>query len=125
MKVFVNVSDTSAAHGPLTFLPADVSRDVRERVHYVTGRVEDARVYGLSGRDRVVELVGPPGCGAFVDTARCLHFGSRRNRYERLVLMIQFLRFHSPSESTFGFQVPPDHRGIDPDTVQKLVLGIE
>jgi hypothetical protein len=125
VKVFVNVFETREEHGPFTFLPADVSQEIRERVGYVTGRVDDEQVDAEGGRGRAIALTGAPGSGGFVDTARCLHFGSRGNRRERLVLMFQFLRFHSPSESTFGFQVPPDLPGLNPDEVQRLVLRVE
>ncbi len=124
VKVFVNVFETTHEHGPFTFLPAGVSQRIRESVGYVRGRVDDERVLAIAGRESALELVGPPGSGAFVDTARCLHFGSRAARRGRLVLMIQFLRFHSPTESTFRFQVPPDLPGIAPDPFQRLALGI-
>ena len=123
-KVLINMFDTTGDHGPFTFLPADVSERIRASVRYVRGRIDDERVKAGGGEGRALELIGPAGSGAFIDTARCLHFGSRRNRKDRLVLMIHFLRFHSPSESTFRFQRPPDPSEIDPDPVQKLALGI-
>jgi CMP-N-acetylneuraminic acid synthetase len=123
VKLLINVFDVTDDHGPFTFLPADVSEEVRDAVGYVKGRVDDARI-GTAG-EQALKLVGRAGSGAFVDTARCLHFGSRANRRDRLLLMVQFLRFHSPTESTFRFQVPPDLPGLDPDPVQRLALGIE
>jgi hypothetical protein len=60
-----------------------------------------------------------------VDTSRCLHHGSRHTRKDRLVLMVQFLRFDCPTESTFALAVPPELPGLDPDPVQELALGIE
>ncbi len=124
VKLFVNVFETADEHGPFTFLPADVSQRIRESVGYVTGRVDDERALAIAGPDAAIQVVGPPGSAAFVDTARCLHFGSRSTRRDRLVLMIQFLRFHAPTESTFRFQVPPDLPGIHPDPYQRLALGI-
>ncbi len=123
VKLLLNVFDVTDDHGPFTFLPADVSEGIRDAVGYVTGRVDDGRI-GEAG-EHALKLVGRAGSGAFVDTARCLHFGSRANRLDRLLLMIQFLRFHSPTESSFRFQVPPDLPGLDPDPVQRLALGIE
>lgn len=123
VKLLINVFDVTDDHGPFTFLPADISDEICDAVGYRTGRIDDAQV-GEAG-EHALELVGRAGSGAFVDTARCLHFGSRANRLDRLVLMIQFLRFHSPVESTFRFQIPPDLPGLDPDPVQRLALGIE
>ena len=71
------------------------------------------------------KLVGPAGSGAFLDTSRCLHYGSRFNRRDRLVLIIQFLNIHTAYQSTAPFQVPPDLPGLHLDPVQKLALGIK
>ena len=60
----------------------------------------------------------------FVDTSRCLHYGSRFNKRDRLVLIIQFLTFHSPYKSNDCFQVSPGTMGIELDAVQKLALGL-
>ena len=123
LKLFVNVRETTSEHGPLTFLRADVSAPLRSPAS-LRGRVPDAAVAGALGSTEPVVLVGPPGSGAFVDTSRCLHFGSRGNRRERLVLMAQYLRFDCPTESTFDFRVPPGLLGPDLDAVQKLALGL-
>jgi hypothetical protein len=88
-------------------------------------RISDEEVDATCGLENAVRLVGGPGSAGFVDTSRCLHFGSRHTRRDRLVLMVQFTRFHCPTESTFDFAVPPDLPGLDPDPMQKLALGIE
>ena len=49
----------------------------------------------------------------------------RRTREDRLVLMVQFTRFHCPTESTFEFVVPPELAGLASDPMQKLALGLE
>lgn len=125
VKVILNVFDINEKHGPFTLLPAGRSDRLRRDLAHRRGRIDDEVLFGIAGRNEVVALTGPPGSGAFVDTSRCLHFGSRGNQLDRVVLIIQFLRFDSPTQSTFDLQLPPDILGSELDEVQRLVLGIE
>ena len=92
LKCFVNVWPVDDAAGPFTLLPADASDRVRARLgaraRHARGKLADGQVLG--GGEAVIELKGPPGTAAFVDTSRCLHFGSRARGAERLVFMFQF-----------------------------------
>jgi len=124
VKLIVNVFDTDARHGPFTLLPADVSAPLR-RPRSLRQRLSDEQVDAACGLGHAVSFVGGPGSGGFVDTCRCLHYGSRHTRADRLVLMVQFMRFDCPTESTFAFAVPPELEGLEPDAVQKLALGLE
>lgn len=124
MKLFINVTETTADSGPLTFLPPGPSDRVRQFVGRGVRRIQDAQVVDAGVEEQAFELVGPPGTGLFLDTARCLHFGSRVARRDRLVLAIQFLRFDSPSEATIPFRFDPALAGFEPDLVQRLALGI-
>jgi hypothetical protein len=123
VKLLLNIFETGPEHGPFTALPADVSAPIR-RSHSLRSRIPDALVEDVCGAQHALELVGPPGSGGFVDTCRCLHFGSRGTRSDRLVLMVQFMRFECPTESTFDFAVPPDLPGLAPDELQMLALGL-
>jgi hypothetical protein len=124
LKVFVNVFDTFDEHGPFTLLPADVSESVCHRNRYATGRLSDEQVFSSAKSDDAVSLVGPSGSGGFVDTSRCLHFGSRGNSADRLVLAFQFLRFDSPTESSAPLRIPAEPAGLHADPIQKLALGL-
>jgi len=124
VKVFINIFETKEDQGPFTFLPADISERVQRSIGRVIGRVHDERIYEGGGRNQEVKLVGQAGSGAFVDTCRCLHYGSRLNQRDRVVLIIQFLKWHSSYQSTAPFQVPDDLPGLNLDPVQKLALGI-
>ena len=124
LKVFINIFETREDQGPLTFIPADISDQIQKPIGPAVGRVDDERIYEAGGRDRALKLVGPPGSGAFVDTSRCLHYGSRFNKRDRLILIIQFLTFHSPYKSNDCFHVPPDTMDLEFDPVQKLALGL-
>ncbi len=124
VKLVLNVFETREEHGPFTLLPADVSAPLR-RPGALRRRITDEQVDAACGLDHAVSLVGGPGSGGFVDTCRCLHYGSRHTRADRLVLMVQYTRFHCPTESTFAFAVPPELPGLDVDPLQRLALGIE
>ena len=124
LKVFINIFETKEDQGPLTFLPAHVSDQVQRSIGSILGRVRDERIYEAGGKGRELKLVGPSGSGAFLDTSRCLHYGSRFNQKDRLVLIIQFLKFHSSYRPTAPFQVLQDLPNFAPDPAQKLALGI-
>jgi hypothetical protein len=124
MKLLVNIFETGDEHGPFTLIPADRSAPLCGP-RAMRRRITDEEVDSVCGLDNAVRFVGGAGSAGFVDTSRCLHFGSRHTRRDRLVLMVQFTRFDCPTESTFDFAVPPDLPGLDPDRLQKLALGIE
>lgn len=122
LKMFINIFDTTPEHGPLTFLPADVSAQVQKTVGRILGRVSDDQVYQAGGKGQDRKLVGPSGSGAFLDTSRCLHYGSRHNKKDRLILIVQFLKFHSSYRGYIPFKVPSALADFSPDLVQRLVL---
>lgn len=124
LKVFVNIFDTSDEQGPFTLLPADISESVCRRHRYVTGRLSDEQVLSTARPDDILKVVGRSGSGGFVDTSRCLHFGSRSNSTDRLVLAFQFMRFDSPTESSAPLRVPAGLAGLHADPIQKLALGL-
>lgn len=127
LKLVLNVFDTREEHGPFTLIPADASFPIRRHGDF-RKRISDEEVDAACGLENAIQFVGPAGAGGFVDTSRCLHFGSRHTREDRVVLMIQFTRFHCPTESTFDFDVPPDLPGLAAETldpIQQLALGLE
>jgi hypothetical protein len=91
-KIFINLNDVTDECGPLHFLPVTSSLMVERKVGYSQGRYTDDEVYGAVRKDRAIAAVGPTGTGYIVDTARCLHYGSRGNTKERLVMMVNYAR---------------------------------
>jgi hypothetical protein len=91
-KIFFNLNNVDENTGPLHFLPASSSLKVDRKIGYTQEDYTDEQVYSCCSKDEVLKTVGPPGSGYIVDTARCLHYGSRGNKLERLVLMICFAR---------------------------------
>jgi hypothetical protein len=91
-KVFVNLNDVGPDSGPLHFLPASSSLKVDHKIGYSQDEYTDAQVESACSNEEIVRALGPRGSGFMVDTARCLHYGSRGNRQDRLVLMVSFAR---------------------------------
>src|SRR5690606_25274178 len=122
IKLFVNIFDTTADQGPFTLLPADLSHDIAQRLRYDAGRVEDEQIADELPLAR--QVTGPAGSGCFVDTCRCLHYGSRQNRSERLVLVLKYVSFYAPE----GRPDPwPEIAAALPrrlDSLERLVLGL-
>ncbi len=95
IKVFINLNDISEASGPLHFVRASDCLKVDAGVGYSQDRYTDEEVYSCVAETNVVQAVGPAGTAYAVDTARCLHYGSRGNTLDRLVFMVSFARANS------------------------------
>ena len=109
MKLFINMQDVTELNGPFSFLPADTSLQVLKsyRAKYgatpENGRYSDESILTACKPDEVIQLIGPSGQAALVDTSRCLHYGSRLTPgHSRLVLMVQFLCYHNLIDTKFS-----------------------
>ena len=96
VKVFINITDCTEEHGPFTFLSATSSASILTSYRNGKRRYTDEEIFKILPKKEVISLTGPAGCGAFIDTSKCLHYGSRNNTKERLVLMAQFLKTSAP-----------------------------
>jgi hypothetical protein len=110
VKVFVHLNNTTEDMGPFTFLPISASMQVCQKTNYgsVKGvhRLTDGEVFSFVSRDREVKAIVPEGTLAFVDTSKCLHYGSRNVKVGRPIMMIQYVTpcrgdFRTPSLSKF------------------------
>lgn len=74
-KLFIYLSDVESLNdGPFTFMDAQSSNRFKNaRKSHMT----DERVFSRVGKDAVHELIAPKFSSFIVDTARCLHMGSR------------------------------------------------
>jgi hypothetical protein len=99
-KVFINLNDVTDASGPLHFIPARDCLKVDAKIGYSQERYTDEAVYSCVPESNVVVATGPAGSAFLVDTARCLHFGSRGNSLDRLVLMVSFARANAVQQGT-------------------------
>jgi hypothetical protein len=128
VKIFVICETVTPSEGPLTFLTASESQQVRDHVQYrYKHRLSDEDVRAAVGTTpREVALTGPAGTLAFLDTSRCFHYGSRIASADtrRLVVMLQyvtplaFILPDYPAGTTFGALAAAGR-----DEVERLVLG--
>ena len=96
IKLFVNINDVSEDHGPFRFIDAVNSENIISCYRHGKRRFSDDEISASTDKVPIISLTGSAGEGGFVDTSRCLHFGSRANKHDRLVLMAQFLRYDAP-----------------------------
>jgi hypothetical protein len=74
-KLFIYLTDVrDTKDGPLTFIPAPASRPFRNTVK---SHMSDDTVFAKVDRSAVKEIVAPRLSSFIVNTARCLHMGSR------------------------------------------------
>jgi hypothetical protein len=104
LKLFVYLVPVSEDTGPFTFLPANVSEQFMvgmgkswEEANRKT--YADEEIVARCGMTAIRRLVGPAGAGGLVDTTRCLHYGGRTQRGERLVMIIQYTLPGSPGDA--------------------------
>jgi hypothetical protein len=91
-KVFINLNDVTDESGPLHFIKASDCLKVDAGIGYSQDRYTDEEVYSCMPESNVVVAKGKAGTAFIVDTARCLHYGSRGNSLDRLILMVSFAR---------------------------------
>ena len=74
-KLFIYLTDVrDTADGPLTFIPAPSSKSFRNTLK---SHMNDERVFSRVDRSAVKEIIAPRLSSFIVNTARCLHMGSR------------------------------------------------
>ncbi len=122
-RFFLNVSDVENENGPFTFLPATFLEKQFRNISNPWVRISDEEVYGLGGREEQETLEGESGTAAFVDTCRCLHFGSRTRRGYRLVLVFWYLNRNPIMEQ--GFQNVPKKSQMKALTYSQRLLLVE
>lgn len=124
VKLIMNCTETTLEQGPLHFVPADVSGDLRRRGRHTRGRLDDHWLEAPRASGELIAATGQPGSGVVFDSSRCLHFGSRGNRRDRLVLTFHYLPLDAPTETRYRLD-PPIAMYTDPglDEVQRLALG--
>jgi hypothetical protein len=96
-KFLFTMNDVDESSGPFTFVPADVSERILLGYH-LGERVSDEEMYRHVWPTSTTRLIGPAGTGLMVDTMRCFHFGRRASSRERLMLMIQFMKYTDAPE---------------------------
>ena len=128
IKIFVYCTDVDEDSGPLTILDAASTAQVQRRTRYqYRMRLTDEQIRTVVGTGPEYPVLGPAGTSVFVDTSRCLHFGSRvsKGAPPRLVTMVQY-------QTPYSFMLPTSTQGSLPfrrllapalTPLQRLVLG--
>jgi hypothetical protein len=98
-KLFLNLCDVAEENGPTHFLSAADSKRIDAKVGYKQDRYTDEQIYSAVPRSQVINTVGSAGTGFLIDTARCLHYGSRGNSVDRLVLLASYVRTNNVNPS--------------------------
>ena len=123
LKLFLNVFDVDDEQGPFTLVPAQQSQELLARANGRQRHFDDA-VLEAAGAEPVT-LTGPTGSGAFVDTSRCLHYGSRGNRRDRVVLMAQYTDFYAPGVRAASWAKAVNEAGMVLSAREKLALCVD
>ena len=98
-KLFLNLCDVTEAAGPTHFLSAADFKRIDAKVGYRQDRYTDEQIYSAVPQSQVIDTIGPAGTGFLIDTARCLHYGSRGNSTDRLVLLASYVRTNNVNPS--------------------------
>ncbi len=124
LKIILNVVDVDENTGPFSFLSAPASEAVAATRRH-SARLDDDLVNAAVGAEAVSRLIGPAGTVGAVDTSRCLHYGSRGNSRQRLILMLQFTRFLAPKASLPSWDLEAaDLASEGLDDIRKMVLNL-
>jgi hypothetical protein len=99
LKVFVAAHEINVENGPLSFLDAQKSKRISQNYRYKKSRskkrVTDAEaehVLGAPLESTASKWIAPKGGLLWLDTDRCLHFGSRRVEKPRYLIQFEFTR---------------------------------
>ncbi|GMO99996.1 MULTISPECIES: hypothetical protein [Bradyrhizobium] len=90
-KLFIYLTDVQdTADGPFTFIPAGPSKAFRNSLK---SHMSDAQVFAKTGPDAVKEMIAPRLSSFIVNTARCLHMGSRiQSDHSRLLYTATYIQ---------------------------------
>ena len=107
-KVFIMLDDIDDNTGPLTFITAEDSKIIANKINYKLSnkeiRVPDNIIENLVDKNDWIKATGSKGQVLFIDTCNCMHFGSRNGTKPRRILMIQYI-------SPFSFTLPLKYKG--------------
>ncbi len=118
-KLFIYLTDVKDADdGPFTFIPAPESRPFRNSLK---SHLTDEQVFKRTDRQAVKEVIAPKYSSFLVNTARCLHMGSRiKSGHKRLLFTATYLQ--PPSIYP---EPPPRFRADGPlDELSRTVLRV-
>jgi len=123
VKMFVAMEDVTDDHGPFTFLPCDKTLELIDRTGYDRGRLTIEEVEVAVGAETQISLTCKRGEGVLLDTSKCMHYGSKGNKYPRLMLMIQYTDYYVPEAPPTRWPIEELKQKHALDPVQVMALG--
>ncbi len=124
VKVLLNCSEVDESCGPLNFIPGDRSDQLRNDFGHQRGRLDKERLLAELDPAEIRQATGGPGSGVMLDSSRCLHFGSRGNQRDRLLLAFHFFAPDSPVDSRYHLEAASLDESLgNLDPIQRLALG--
>ncbi|MCC5886576.1 MAG: hypothetical protein JJT88_09090 [Gammaproteobacteria bacterium] len=124
VKVIMNCLEVTEEQGPLHFIGATRSEGLRADIGHRSGRIDDEAIEARVAPREVQRTLGPAGSGVVFDSSRCLHFGSRGNVRDRLVLTFHYLPLDAPTETRYNLQLGTLPEALaDLDVLQRMALG--
>ena len=134
-SLFLYCSEVDEKSGPLTVIPSDTSKKIREELKYTYGgdryRVSDKETEPYLADGEPVKIMGGPGTIGLVDTANCFHQGSRveKGGNVRVVVVIRYLTpsafFFPPRKGHYGCAQYRHLASRDDGKIDRLILGAE
>lgn len=93
IKLMLCVTDVTENDGPIHFVDADLTKNVMEKFKLYGSPVSDEELSKEFPDLKENVVTGPKGTMWFLDTCRCMHYGSRVNKGygPRIWLMMQFI----------------------------------
>ena len=123
-KALIAVNDIAVENGPFTFLDAVNTDKVKASKGPLAKRFTDEDIFKVVDESEQIPLKGPAGTTLYIDTHRCLHFGSRGNTKMRILLEVLYQsRFAMESRWQLAQQTY-DRKKYAGDRRNALLLGL-
>ena len=103
LHLILPINDVNEENGPFSFIEANLTQKVFDKVNYMGGRLEDDNVYKYVNRKNLIEFKSPKLKKLLlVDPYSCLHFGARARSKNRTLLIVSFTSKFEGSEEISG-----------------------
>jgi hypothetical protein len=127
VKILIAISDCAEDNGPFTFVSRESSVKVVEKfcADGKPTRYSDEDVLSVVPEETWFKFAGLAGDVLVIDTARCLHFGSRVKRGKRLLLELCYMSYFSPLEPiSYYSRLPKEcYEFIGDESIVKYALA--
>jgi hypothetical protein len=128
IKLFIAIEDISLESGPTMFFDLKASDAIKAKLgRGARKRMKDEKVFAVVPRERLQCMTGPAGFAYILDTCRCVHYGARAAKRERLVLVANYNQVTVPRMVEQGDEkrAGPIELSAQPLTpLQQMVLRI-